>query len=137
MHLLLFKEIILFESGLFTTKSRSKNLPNSTVVKLLSVCRLGSRKCSPDSFSGDVLSFLRTCSRPERPNDRIGCFRFLGALTLAFCGGWDRRGGIVKSSTANVGGSKPHCILSQQPPNPPFFHFSFKISHHSNSPHPL
>ena len=36
----------------------------------------------------------------------------LHIVTLAFCGGWDRRGGIMKSSTANVGGSKPHCMLS-------------------------
>ena len=28
----------------------------------------------------------------------------LHIVTLAFCGGWDRRGGIMKSSTANVGG---------------------------------
>ena len=35
----------------------------------------------------------------------------LHIVTLAFCGGWDRRGGIMKSSTANVGGSKPHCML--------------------------
>ena len=33
----------------------------------------------------------------------------LHIVTLAFCGGWDRRGGIMKSSTTNVGGSKPHC----------------------------
>ena len=32
-------------------------------------------------------------------------------VTLALYGGWDRRGGIMKSSTANVGGSKPHCVL--------------------------
>ena len=27
-------------------------------------------------------------------------------VTLALYGGWDRRGGIMKSSTANVGGIK-------------------------------
>ena len=32
-------------------------------------------------------------------------------VTLALYGGWDRKGGIMKSSTASVGGSKPHCML--------------------------
>ena len=66
---------ILFESGLFTTKSSFINLPKNTVVTLQPI-RLWVRK------------------QKLLPN----CFVF-GS------GGWDSRGGIIKSSTANLGGS--------------------------------